>query len=58
MRVLVLRVAPSVPAVRGVAFSPDSKRLASCGGYKGLGEVIVRGAALWESARAAGKEQR
>jgi WD40 repeat protein/serine/threonine protein kinase len=31
-----------------VAFSPDGKRLAACGGYKGTGEIKIWDATLWE----------
>src|SRR5262249_1464804 len=34
--------------VLGVAFSPDGRRLASCGGYRGKGEIKIWDAALWE----------
>ena len=34
--------------VLGVAFSPDGRRLASCGGYRGKGEIKIWDAASWE----------
>jgi WD40 repeat protein len=33
--------------VLGVAFSPDGCHLASCGGYKGKGEIKIWDARLW-----------
>jgi WD40 repeat protein len=30
-----------------LAFSPDGKRLAAAGGYKGIGEIKVWDATLW-----------
>jgi eukaryotic-like serine/threonine-protein kinase len=35
--------------VLGVAFSRDGRRLASCGGYKGKGEIKIWDAASWET---------
>jgi WD40 repeat protein/serine/threonine protein kinase len=35
--------------VWGVAFSPDGRRLATCSGYKGRGEIRLWDATLWEN---------
>jgi eukaryotic-like serine/threonine-protein kinase len=35
--------------VLGVAFSPDGRRLASCGGYRGRGEIKIWDATRWEN---------
>jgi WD40 repeat protein len=34
--------------VQGVAFSPDGRRLATCGGYRGKGEIKIWDAASWK----------
>jgi eukaryotic-like serine/threonine-protein kinase len=43
--------------VLGVAFSPDGRRLASCGGYRGKGEIKIWDVALWEKNQAESRER-
>src|SRR5262245_15281684 len=43
--------------VLGVAFSPDGRRLASCGGYRGKGEIKIWDAPLWEKNQAESRER-
>src|SRR5262249_35704221 len=43
--------------VLGVAFSPAGRRLASCGGYKGKGEIKIWEAGSWDKQPQATKER-
>jgi WD40 repeat protein len=44
----LLSLAAHTGYVVGVAFSPDSKRLATAGGYRGRDEIKIWDATLWE----------
>jgi WD40 repeat protein len=43
-----LKMLRGLAETRSVAFSPDSRRLAASGGYKGQGEIKIWDASLWE----------
>jgi WD40 repeat protein len=43
-----VKILRGLAETRSVAFSPDSRRLAAAGGYKGKGEIKIWDASLWE----------